>query len=488
MACDNALFDSVDEPVLEHIIHYAALMSNGFLWWSYAAVCRRWRDASRRALAGEVALRPVWGRHSTHVDVSPCRTVAARQDPEANFDKAVVALHHALPPSCPYFEVRVGLTTRLWAGSIRMRFSEQVPDDIEAREDIARSSTITDRELRRGDRLGLLLDSRGRSLYYLNGKFFRRERLAERVRAGVPLYGLADLFGRAFQAELVWELDIPELPSDSSVSDSDTGVTDYESETGARYVVNEGKSKVWVANVESAVEYEHEGVEYTERSIRELRTAVAANPSLASRTVHWSAAIARASRVAASHAAAVATPMTWAQAAVVVVVGLVVLILSPALWNAAVCSRSTLGAHEAARHGCVAALNAMGDEQLRVLGVETPLHSAARAGQLEAALVLLKRDNEALRSTRSPLGQTPLHVAAAAGYAQMVSMLLSYGANADAKDVYGRTPILLAHRADVIAVLAPWSNREKAAAAPGPAPKTVQNALKADNADAARTT
>lgn len=87
--------------------------------------------------------------------------------------------------------------------------------------------------------------------------------------------------------------------------------------------------------------------------------------------------------------------------------------------------------HVLARHG--AYVNAQ--ERLKHC---TPLHMAARRGNVQVAAALL--DCEADLEARDKLGDTPLHRAVKCGKTEMVAFLLERGANAQAEGKGGLTP------------------------------------------------
>ncbi|KAF6260118.1 ankyrin repeat-containing domain protein [Scenedesmus sp. NREL 46B-D3] len=87
----------------------------------------------------------------------------------------------------------------------------------------------------------------------------------------------------------------------------------------------------------------------------------------------------------------------------------------------------------------------------------TPLHYAARAGQLKAVQLLLKHGADVDAATRSGRA-TALHRAAHTGHAEVAQALLSAGADPLLQDADGETPLHKAaaqgHAAVVAALLA----------------------------------
>jgi ankyrin repeat protein len=73
---------------------------------------------------------------------------------------------------------------------------------------------------------------------------------------------------------------------------------------------------------------------------------------------------------------------------------------------------------------------------------ETPLHEAARDGNVEEAVLLL--DHGADIHAEDVWGRTPLHEAARDGNVEVVALLLNRGADIRAEDVWGRTPCRMA--------------------------------------------
>ncbi len=73
-----------------------------------------------------------------------------------------------------------------------------------------------------------------------------------------------------------------------------------------------------------------------------------------------------------------------------------------------------------------------------------PIHDAARKGDLAQVQALLKGD-PTLISSKDELGKTPLAMAAVAGQKDVVEFLLAHGADVNARDIVGDTPL---HNAD----------------------------------------
>ena len=70
---------------------------------------------------------------------------------------------------------------------------------------------------------------------------------------------------------------------------------------------------------------------------------------------------------------------------------------------------------------------------------ETPLHVAARSGQMDIAHLLINSGSDVNAEARK--GETPLHRAAQEGKSHVASLLLKKGANINARDKKGETPL-----------------------------------------------
>jgi hemoglobin len=82
---------------------------------------------------------------------------------------------------------------------------------------------------------------------------------------------------------------------------------------------------------------------------------------------------------------------------------------------------------------------------------QTPLHMAARRGNLAVAQVLL--NGGAALEARDKKGETPLRRAVNCGHPGFVSLLLAHGADVTTRDKHGRTPLQAARRPDMVALL-----------------------------------
>jgi hypothetical protein len=80
----------------------------------------------------------------------------------------------------------------------------------------------------------------------------------------------------------------------------------------------------------------------------------------------------------------------------------------------------------------------------RHLGL-TPLHEAAKCGDIDTVRDLLENRDDIVQEIDSNLGWTALHYAAWGGHAELVGVLIDeYGADIEAKDQFNRTPYDLA--------------------------------------------
>ena len=79
----------------------------------------------------------------------------------------------------------------------------------------------------------------------------------------------------------------------------------------------------------------------------------------------------------------------------------------------------------------------------------TPLHIAARNGQLNKVKVILQLDDINVNNAENAHGMTPLHLAAENGHLNIVKALLKQpGIDMTKKEKYGRTAIDLANNQD----------------------------------------
>lgn len=103
--------------------------------------------------------------------------------------------------------------------------------------------------------------------------------------------------------------------------------------------------------------------------------------------------------------------------------------------------------------------------QAPATGDETPLHTAARMGQAEAARLLLEHGADP--NVRDSCRNTPLHAAAGYKDSKLAEMLLAAGADVNARNEEGDTPLSLAERAgaaDTAALLRARGAKETSAA------------------------
>lgn len=85
------------------------------------------------------------------------------------------------------------------------------------------------------------------------------------------------------------------------------------------------------------------------------------------------------------------------------------------------------------------------DPNLQNHNGHTPLHFVAFTGAAEVARVLLDRQNVDIH-LRAADGKTPLHIAAERGHCTVLKMLIDKGANVNACDSLGETPLFGAIR------------------------------------------
>jgi truncated hemoglobin YjbI/ankyrin repeat protein len=88
----------------------------------------------------------------------------------------------------------------------------------------------------------------------------------------------------------------------------------------------------------------------------------------------------------------------------------------------------------------------------RLIGPDSPLHAPLRAATGDRFISAIERDQSCVRLL-GLRGQTLLHEAAAAGDAELAAMLIRSGADSDAKEAEGHTPLYRASAGDVARVL-----------------------------------
>lgn len=118
--------------------------------------------------------------------------------------------------------------------------------------------------------------------------------------------------------------------------------------------------------------------------------------------------------------------------------------------------RANRSVHACARTGRVARLRELLVEEPALIQArnpegETPMHQAAKYGELEALRFLIAQGGDVNASANQ--GVTPLHLAAGFGELETVKLLLEQGAEVDPKEAHGMTPIMAAQAQDHRAVI-----------------------------------
>jgi hemoglobin len=85
------------------------------------------------------------------------------------------------------------------------------------------------------------------------------------------------------------------------------------------------------------------------------------------------------------------------------------------------------------------------------VGDQTPLHMAARRGNVAVAQALLAAG--AAVEARDKQGETPLRRAVNCGHTEFVSLLLAHGADVNTRDKQGQTALRAARRPEMVALL-----------------------------------
>jgi truncated hemoglobin YjbI len=88
----------------------------------------------------------------------------------------------------------------------------------------------------------------------------------------------------------------------------------------------------------------------------------------------------------------------------------------------------------------------------RLLGADAPLHAALQAATRDRFLSTIESDRACVR-LQGARGQTLLHDAAMAGEAELAAALIRFGADPDAKEAEGHTPLYRASTREVARVL-----------------------------------
>jgi ankyrin repeat protein len=88
----------------------------------------------------------------------------------------------------------------------------------------------------------------------------------------------------------------------------------------------------------------------------------------------------------------------------------------------------------------------------RLIGPDSPIHTHLRAATRDRFIAEIERDRSCVRLL-GPRGQTLLHDAAMVGEAELAAVLLRSGADPDAREAEGHTPLYRASTGDVARVL-----------------------------------
>jgi ankyrin repeat protein len=88
----------------------------------------------------------------------------------------------------------------------------------------------------------------------------------------------------------------------------------------------------------------------------------------------------------------------------------------------------------------------------RMIGPDSPLHTVLRAATRDRFIAEVERDRSCVRLL-GLRGQTLLHEAARAGDAELAAVLIRSGADSDAQEVEGHTPLYRASTGEVARVL-----------------------------------
>jgi ankyrin repeat protein len=82
----------------------------------------------------------------------------------------------------------------------------------------------------------------------------------------------------------------------------------------------------------------------------------------------------------------------------------------------------------------------------------TPIHLAARHDNIDTVMFLIEKDPQALAAVTQK-GRSALHIAARNGKDQMTHVLLEHGADCNATDIFGNTPLHMACKYPILICL-----------------------------------
>ena len=154
-------------------------------------------------------------RHGPNAVISEDGLTATRQNHVGHWKGSIVMIEGALSPDQRYFEVElIEQGKNAWSGVLMLAFSHSPFGSLQECDNSSPDYTLSEFtepidnsavSLTNGDIVGLLLETNGKTRYYVNGKPFGyvARTIFKQYDPKRPLYALVDLYGRTSAIKLV---------------------------------------------------------------------------------------------------------------------------------------------------------------------------------------------------------------------------------------------------------------------------------------------